>query len=77
MALSSPEVEPGLAERPPDAFGRETPESGGTPQCPLPRARGVVVDAPPCFGLLRLLGLWAGEEDDFPLADEHNRAGKN
>lgn len=26
-------------------------------------------------GLLRLLGLWAGEEEDFPPADEHNRAG--
>jgi hypothetical protein len=26
-------------------------------------------------GLLRLLGLWAGEEDDFPPADEHNQAG--
>jgi hypothetical protein len=26
-------------------------------------------------GLLRLLGLWAGEEDDFPPADDHNRAG--
>jgi hypothetical protein len=26
-------------------------------------------------GLLRLLGLWAGEEDDFPSADDHNEAG--
>jgi hypothetical protein len=26
-------------------------------------------------GLLRLLGLWAGEEKDFPPADDHNRAG--
>ncbi len=26
-------------------------------------------------GLLPLLGLWAGEEDDFPPADEHNQAG--
>ncbi len=26
-------------------------------------------------GLLRLLGLWAGEEDDFPPADDHNQAG--
>jgi hypothetical protein len=26
-------------------------------------------------GLLRLLGLWAGAEDDFPPADDHNRAG--
>lgn len=26
-------------------------------------------------GLLRLMGLWAGEEDDFPPADEHNQAG--
>ena len=26
-------------------------------------------------GLLRLLGLWAGEEEDFPPADEHNPAG--
>src|SRR4051812_41037362 len=26
-------------------------------------------------GLLRLLGLWAGEEDDFPPADVHNQAG--
>ena len=26
-------------------------------------------------GLLRLLGLWAGEEDDFPPADGHNEAG--
>lgn len=26
-------------------------------------------------GLLRLLGLWAGEEGDFPPADEHNEAG--
>lgn len=26
-------------------------------------------------GLLRLLGLWAGEESDFPPADEHNLAG--
>lgn len=26
-------------------------------------------------GLLRLLGLWAGEEDDFPPADDHNEAG--
>jgi hypothetical protein len=26
-------------------------------------------------GLLRLLGLWVGEEGDFPPADEHNQAG--
>src|SRR5436305_10467411 len=26
-------------------------------------------------GLLRSLGLWAGEEDDFPPADDHNQAG--
>src|SRR3954463_8792900 len=26
-------------------------------------------------GLLRLLGLWAGEEDNFPPADDHNQAG--
>jgi hypothetical protein len=26
-------------------------------------------------GLLRLMGLWAGEEGDFPPADEHNEAG--
>lgn len=26
-------------------------------------------------GLLRLMGLWAGEEDDLPPADEHNPAG--
>jgi O-antigen biosynthesis protein len=26
-------------------------------------------------GLLRLLGLWAGEEDDFPPPDGHNQAG--
>ncbi len=26
-------------------------------------------------GLLRLLGLWAGKEDDFPPADDHNQAG--
>jgi hypothetical protein len=26
-------------------------------------------------GLLRLMGLWAGEEDDFPPADKHNEAG--
>jgi hypothetical protein len=26
-------------------------------------------------GLLRLLGLWAGEADDFPPADDHNQAG--
>jgi hypothetical protein len=26
-------------------------------------------------GLLRLLGLWAGEENDFPPADGHNEAG--
>ncbi len=27
------------------------------------------------ISLLRLMGLWAGEEDDFPPADEHNQAG--
>jgi hypothetical protein len=26
-------------------------------------------------GLLRLMGLWAGEEEDFPPADAHNEAG--
>lgn len=26
-------------------------------------------------GLLRRMGLWAGDEDDFPPADEHNEAG--
>jgi hypothetical protein len=26
-------------------------------------------------GLLQLMGLWAGEEDDFPLADDHNQTG--
>lgn len=26
-------------------------------------------------GLLQLMGLWAGEEGDFPLADAHNEAG--
>jgi hypothetical protein len=26
-------------------------------------------------GLLRLMGLWAGKEGDFPLADDHNEAG--
>ncbi len=26
-------------------------------------------------GLLQLMGLWAGGEDDFPLADDHNQAG--
>jgi O-antigen biosynthesis protein len=26
-------------------------------------------------GLLRLLGLWAGDADDFPPADDHNQAG--
>lgn len=26
-------------------------------------------------GLLRLMGLWAGEEEDFPPADKHNEAG--
>jgi hypothetical protein len=26
-------------------------------------------------GLLRLMGLWAGEDEDFPPADDHNEAG--
>jgi hypothetical protein len=68
-AFSSPHAQTGLAAR----DSRSAPSAA-------PAAQVVVLGmhrsgTSVLTGLLRLLGLWAGEEGDFPPADDHNQTG--
>src|SRR5947208_4315093 len=62
------------------AFSSSRTHTADPRQVPSPAAQVVVLGmhrsgTSALTGLLRLLGLWAGEEDDFPPPDDHNQAG--